>query len=60
MLTYEIMHQPEYSRGELLLRTFFGFLYILLPHGILLMLCGIVIWFMGIGSFFIILFTGAT
>src|SRR5258705_8254118 len=60
MLTYEIQHQPEYSRGELLLRFFFGWLYIGIPHGILLMLCGLALWFMTIATFFIILFTGVT
>jgi Domain of unknown function (DUF4389) len=60
MLTYEIQHQPEYSRGELLLRSFFGWLYIGIPHGLLLMLCGLALWFMSIATFFIILFTGVT
>ena len=60
MLTYEIQHQPEYSRGQLLLRAIFGWLYIGLPHGLLLMLCGIVLWFMSFATFFIILFTGVT
>lgn len=27
-----VTHQEEYSRGELLLRTFFGWLYIMIPH----------------------------
>ncbi len=60
MLTYEIQHQPEYSRGELLLRFFFGWLYIGIPHGILLLLCSLVICFMSFATFFIILFTGVT
>jgi hypothetical protein len=60
MLTYEIQHQPKYSRGELLLRFFFGWLYIGIPHGFLLMLCGLALWFMSIATFFIILFTGVT
>ena len=60
MLTFEIQHQPTYSRGELLLRSFFGWLYIGLPHGLLLMFFGIALWFMGMASFFIILFTGVT
>jgi hypothetical protein len=60
MLTYEIQHQPQYSRGELLLRSFFGWIYILIPHGILLVFFGIVFWFMAIASFFIILLTGVT
>jgi len=60
MLTYEIQHQPEYSRGELLLRFFFGWIYICIPHFFLLMLCGLALWFMSIATFFIILFTGVT
>jgi Domain of unknown function (DUF4389) len=60
MLTYEVQYQPEYSRGELLLRTFFGWLYMGIPHFILLMLLGIAFWFMTLASFFIILFTGVT
>jgi hypothetical protein len=60
MLTFQIQHQQEYSRGELLLRSFFGWLYIIIPHGLLLMFFGIVFWFMSLASFFIILFTGVT
>jgi hypothetical protein len=60
MLTFEIQHQQEYSRGELLLRTFLGWLYIAIPHGLVLMVFGIALWFMAIASFFIILFTGVT
>ena len=41
MLTFEIKHQEQYSRGELLLRSFFGFIYIALPHAFLLMFVGI-------------------
>lgn len=53
-----IAHQEEYSRGELLLRSFFGFFYIMLPHGFLLMFFGI--WGSSISflSFWLILFTG--
>ena len=60
MLKFEILHQPEYSRAELLLRTLFGWLYIGLPHGIVMMLFGILFFFMSIVAFFIILFTGET
>ena len=28
----DVTHQDSYSRGELLLRTFFGWLYIGIPH----------------------------
>ncbi len=60
MLKFEILHQPEYSRAELILRTLFGWLYIGLPHGIVMMLFGILFFFMSIVAFFIILFTGET
>jgi hypothetical protein len=53
-----IEHQEHYSRGELLLRSFFGFLYIYLPHGFLLMfvtLWGAILQFV---AFWVILFTG--
>jgi hypothetical protein len=58
MMTYEIKHQESYSRGELLLRAFFGFLYILIPHGILLLFLMIGLMFIKIATFWIILFTG--
>ena len=34
--SYNIVHQETYSRGELLLRSFFGWLYIAIPHFFLL------------------------
>lgn len=60
MLVYEIQHQQEYSRGQLLLRTFFGWLYMLLPHGLVLIFFAFAWWFMAIGAFFNILFTDVT
>jgi Domain of unknown function (DUF4389) len=60
MLTFEVQHQPSYSRGELLLRFFFGWIYILIPHGIILYLLQAVLSLMSFVSFFIILFTGTT
>src|SRR6202007_483551 len=30
--SFDIAHQESYSRGQLLLRTFFGFIYIMIPH----------------------------
>ena len=53
-----ITHQETYSRGELLLRTFFGWLYIALPHFFVLMfvsLWGAILQFV---AFWVILFTG--
>ncbi|XZF13305.1 DUF4389 domain-containing protein [Chitinophagaceae bacterium MMS25-I14] len=54
----EIQHQQRYSRGELLLRSFFGFFYILIPHGFCLFFLGIwgfILWFI---TFLNIIFTG--
>src|SRR5258708_2763941 len=53
-----IAHQENYSRGELLLRTFFGFFYLTLPHAFLLMLFGIWSAILTFISFWVILFTG--
>lgn len=53
-----INHQERYSRGELLLRTLFGWLYIALPHAFILMflsLWGAILQFV---AFWVILFTG--
>lgn len=58
MLTFEIKHQDRYSRGELLLRTFFGWLYIVIPHMFLLFfmsLWGAILSFI---AFWVVLFTG--
>ena len=53
-----IVHQESYSRGELLLRTFFGFLYIAIPHGFLLFFLGIWGLILMLIAFFVVLFTG--
>lgn len=54
----KIKHQEEYSRLELLLRTLFGDLYIMLPHGFILIF--VTIWgqILQIAAFWVILFTG--
>ncbi len=57
-MIYLVKHQEEYSRGELLLRSFFGVFYIGIPHGILIMLLSIGLMFVRIGVFWICLFTG--
>lgn len=53
-----VTHQDRYSRGELLLRTFFGWLYIALPHGFILMFLGIWGAILQFVAFWVILFTG--
>jgi Domain of unknown function (DUF4389) len=57
-MTYDIKHAASQSRGELLLRTFFGFIYIYIPHGFLLFFLGLWGAILGFISFWIILFTG--
>ena len=47
-----------YSRGELLLRTIFGFLYIFFPHMFLMVFIGIWSGILGFVSFWVVLFTG--
>ena len=53
----EIQHQDSYSRLELLLRTFFGFIYIGIPHTILLVLYTIWTLILMVYAWFSILFT---
>lgn len=53
-----VEHQDRYSRVELLLRTFFGFFYIGIPHFFLLFFVGIWSAILQFISFWIILFTG--
>jgi hypothetical protein len=57
-MTFNIKHAESLSRGELLLRSIFGFIYIYLPHGFILLfmlLWGSILAFI---SFWAILFTG--
>jgi hypothetical protein len=57
-MTFNIKHAERLSRGELLLRTIFGFIYIYLPHGFLLFF--VFLWgrVLGFISWWLILFTG--
>lgn len=57
-MKFYIKHQESYSRGELLLRTLFGWLYILLPHLFLLIFMSIWSSILTFISFWVILFTG--
>ena len=54
---FEIQHQETYSRGQLLLRTFFGFLYIIIPHAFLLFFMQIAGGILRFISWWIVLFT---
>lgn len=53
-----IKHQEQYSRGELLLRTFFGMFYIVLPHLFILMFVGLYGAILAFVAFWVVLFTG--
>lgn len=53
-----IQHQEKYSRAQLLLRTFFGFFYIFLPHYIVLIFVGFWSFILGIATWWAVLFTG--
>src|SRR6478609_75557 len=55
---FDIVHQNEYSRMELIVRTFFGQLYILLPHGFLLFFVAIASFVLGFIAWWAVLFTG--
>ncbi|WP_299456720.1 DUF4389 domain-containing protein [uncultured Microscilla sp.] len=53
-----IQHQQEYSRGELLLRAFFGWLYIGIPYFFLSLIPAIIGAFYSLIGVFSVLFTG--
>lgn len=53
-----ISHQEHYSRSELLLRSIFGLIYIVLPHTFILFFLGIWGSILSVIAFWVILFTG--
>lgn len=57
-MKYGVKFQDSYSRGELLLRTFFGAFYIAIPHAFLLLFVTIASMFVNFIVFWAILFTG--
>ncbi len=57
-MEYGIKHQESYSRGQLLLRSFFGIFYIILPHVFVLYFLMIASAFITFIAFWAILFTG--
>ena len=54
-----IQHQESYARGELLLRTIFGAIYIGVPHLFLLTFIGIWSGILSFIAFWVVLFTGS-
>ncbi len=57
-MALSIQRQDQYSRGALLLRTFFGWLYISIPHLFLLFFVGIWGLVLSFISWWAVLFTG--
>ncbi len=57
-MRFDIVHQDSYSRGELLLRTFFGVIYIAIPHFFVLSFLAIWSAILTFIAFWSILFTG--
>ena len=53
-----IDHPKKLSRGRLLLKVFFGWLYVGIPHGIMLCFYGIAVGVITFLAFWSILFTG--
>jgi hypothetical protein len=58
MMTVSIKHQEHFSRGALILRTLFGWLYIATPHFFLLFLAGAWGGVLSFLAWFAVLFTG--
>ena len=57
-MTLSVKYQDSYSRGQLLLRTFFGWLYIAIPHFFLLLFIGIWGAILQFVAWWVVLFTG--
>ena len=56
-VTLDIAYPPTLSRGTLLLKVILGWLYVGIPHGILLWLYGIAVSVVTFIAFWVILFT---
>lgn len=57
-VTYNVEYPEKLSRGMLILKVLFGWLYVGIPHGIILYFYGIAVFVVLFLSFFAILFTG--
>lgn len=55
---FTVDYPEKLSRGSLVLKTLFGWLYVGIPHGIILMLYGIAVSVVLFISWWAILFTG--
>ncbi len=57
-VTLTVEYPDRLSRGWVLLKVFFGWLYVGIPHGIILYFYGIIVAIVTFIAFFAILFTG--
>jgi len=57
-VTFKVDYPEKLSRGMLLLKVIFGWLYVGIPHGICLWLFGIAVGVVQFIAFWAILFTG--
>ena len=57
-MTLAITHQEKYSRGQLILRTLFGAIYIGIPHLVMLLIVGIWAAIIRFLTFWVVLFAG--
>lgn len=55
---YSLEYPEKLSRGKLLLKTFFGWLYVWIPHGIVLWALGVAVGVVQFIAWWAILFTG--
>ena len=57
-IVFSVQRPENLSRLHLLLKTFFGFIYVGIPHGIILYALGIAAWVVSLAAFLVILFKG--
>lgn len=57
-ITFDVEYPEKLSRGWVVLKMLFGWLYVGIPHGIILWLYGIAVGIVTFIAFWVILFTG--
>jgi Domain of unknown function (DUF4389) len=57
-MQFSVKSQESFSRGQLILRTLFGWLYIVIPHAFLMFFVGIWASILAFLAFWVVLFTG--
>ncbi|MCS6985090.1 MAG: DUF4389 domain-containing protein [Leptospiraceae bacterium] len=58
-MVLEVARQERYSRLKLLLRTFFGWFYIVLPHGFVFFFLSLFAWFLRLVSWWLLFVKGS-